>query len=138
MAKATEAVKTLKSSREELSGRLRAGFDAQAQYFHQPQSAAIYDLGHDAVNPLHIFDDSLRLGLGEYDGDTFGFAGTQGGQGGFIQFQVEDVAIEKQDSAEGFTSTGSVQGFWVEAAKFFSTARWVMNWLISATPISRG
>jgi len=47
------------------------------------------------------------------------------GVDGVIQLLLEDIAIQEKQCAEGLTSASSVQGFWVEAATCFSTARWV-------------
>jgi hypothetical protein len=63
-----------------------------------------------------------------------GFMGAQGIDGA-VEFLVEDVAVEEEQGAEGLTSASSVQGFWVEAATFCSTARWVRKASISAAPI---
>jgi hypothetical protein len=51
---------------------------------------------------------------------------------------VENVTVEEKNGAESLTSTGSVQGFWVDAETLRSVARYVMNSWSSGTPNSRG
>jgi len=80
-------------------------------------------LNHETVNTIHIFDDNLRRDLGLYSGIAFWFGQAQFEESGFIQLQIEDVVIEKQDCDEGLTSASSAQGFRVDAAKFFSKDR---------------
>jgi hypothetical protein len=87
-------------------------FDAEAHTFHEAEARAEEKLSHQFGDAVHFGDD------GE------GFISRE--NGGEFDFLEENVAVEKEDGTEGFTSTGSVQGFWVEAATLASVARWVM------------
>jgi len=68
-------------------------FDAQAQTFHQAQSAAVQDLSHQAVDTLHVFDDGFGLLFREHGWDMFGFGGAEVTDGGLVQFDLQDMAI---------------------------------------------
>ena len=45
-------------------------------------------------------DDHADFVFGKYRGDTFAFLRAEGGKGGFVEGNREDVAIEKEDGAE--------------------------------------
>lgn len=53
------------------------------------------------VDTLHVFDDGFGLLFREHGWDVFGFGGAEITDDGFVQFDLQDIAIEKQDGAEG-------------------------------------
>ena len=71
-------------------------------------------------------NDGEGFGFGDDCGETVRLFGAKYVGGKFDLFE-QDVAVEEEDGAEGFTSTSSVQGFWVDAATFRSVARCVMK-----------
>lgn len=111
-------------------------FDAQADTFHQAQAGAVEQLGHEFVRPGELVKEMEYFFVGQNRREAFGAFGA-GEQDGFDLF-VEDFAVEKENGAEGLTSTSSVHGFWVEAATLRWMARWVRKALISAAPMSLG
>ena len=76
-------------------------FDAEAQAFHEAQSGAVHDLDHEFVGSCEVADDGAGFCGGEDDGDAFSFFGAGEAEGLFVQFFVEDVAVEEEDGAEG-------------------------------------
>ncbi len=85
---------------------------------------------------VELVDDVDGFFTGEDCGQAFGAFGT-GEENGF-DFLVKNFAVEEEDGAKRLTSTGSVQGFCVDAATLRSTARWVRKARISDAPISAG
>ena len=83
-----------------------------------------------------LVDDVDGFFTGEDGGQALGTFGTAEENG--FDFLVKNIAVEEEDGAKGLTSTGSVQGFWVDAATLRSTARWVIKARISGAPISSG
>lgn len=112
-------------------------FDAQTQAFHEAQSASVESFCHELGDSAHVFDDDDGFLLCEDDWQGFGFFGAKD-VGGKVEFFFENVAVEEDDGAKGLTSTGSVQGFWEEAERERSVARWEMKHCISSTPMSLG
>ncbi len=89
-------------------------FDAQAHDFHQAQSAAVHDLGHQFIGAVHISDHSFRLLPREDGGNVFGPGRTNGDEGSFIQLDVENIAIQKEDGADRLVLCRSGDGFPVD------------------------
>ena len=85
-------------------------FDAQAQTFHEAQSAAVHDLYHEFVRACHVGDDCTHFFCGEYVRDTFSFFGSDEVEGGLVEFDVEGVAVEEEDGADGLVLGGG-RGF---------------------------
>jgi len=71
--------------------------DPQAHDFHQTQAAAVHDLGHEFVNPVHFCDHSYGFAFGEDGGNAIRSGGADGEEGGFVQFDIEHVTIEKEN-----------------------------------------
>jgi hypothetical protein len=71
-------------------------------------------------------NDGEGFGFREDCGEAVWLFGAEYVGGKFDLFE-EDVTVEEEDGAECLTSTGSVQGFCVEAATFRSVARCVMK-----------
>jgi hypothetical protein len=114
-------------------------FDAQAKAFHDAQSAAVHDLGHEFGGSGYLGDDGFGFLFGEDVGYAFAFFGADEFEGFAFELDVEDVAVEEEDGADGLISLApNARTVWVEAEAFLSTTRWVMNWLISWVPISFG
>jgi len=84
---------------------------AQAHDFHEAQTTAIHDLNPQFVRTVHPGDHFFRLISGQDGGDAFGFGRTDRDEGCFIQLDLEDMPVQKENGADGLTSTGSVQGF---------------------------
>lgn len=80
-------------------------FDAQAQAFHQAQARAIEQLGHEPGNAVHAVEDGAGFLGGEDGGQGFGFFGAKD-VGGDFDGGFENVAVEKEDSAEGLVLGG--------------------------------
>lgn len=81
-------------------------FDAKAQTFHKAESAAIHDLCHEFVWACHVSYDGAHFFYGEYVGDSFSFFGSDEVEGGLVQLDVEGVAVEKKDGADGLVLSG--------------------------------
>lgn len=111
--------------------------DAQAQAFHQAQTAAIQDPGHQLGHTIHPGDHLHGFGVGQDDRQRFGFFGAQDLFRDF-DLHLEHMTIEKEQCIERLTSTGSVHGFWVEAETCLSIARWLRKAWISAEPMPLG
>ena len=87
-------------------------FDAQAHTFHtctcaalrrkcrcDAQAAAVHDLADEFVDACEVFEDAFDFFFGEDGGDGFGALGAKFGEAGFVQVDVEDVAVEEKDGA---------------------------------------
>lgn len=84
-------------------------------------------------------DDGFGFVFGEDGGYAFAAFGADEAEVGLVEFDVEDVAVEEEDGADGLISLApNARTVWVEAEALRSTTRWVMNWLISGAPISLG
>jgi hypothetical protein len=80
-------------------------FDAQAETFHEAESASVEDFGHELGKPSHVVDNGEGFLLGEDGGKGFGFFGADE-VGGEFDFLVENVAIQEDDGAEGLVLGG--------------------------------
>jgi len=76
-------------------------FDAQAQTFHQPQTAAVHDLGHELISAAELKQDGAGFFFGKNGGNAFSFLGPNKCQGRVIQLNFQEVAVKKEDSANG-------------------------------------
>lgn len=76
-------------------------FDAQAHHLHQAEAATVHKLSHQLINAIHIGDDAFRLIPGKDGGDACRFSWANRDKGGFIQLDIEDIAIQEQDGADG-------------------------------------
>ena len=69
---------------------------------------------------MHVVDDRFGFHFREYGGDVFGFGRAKVIDGGLVQFDLQDIAIEKQDGAEGLILLApTARTVWVEAETFF-------------------
>ncbi len=75
-------------------------FDAQSETFHEAESGSVEDLRHEFVDAVEVGDDGADFVFGEDGGDAFVFLRAKGGEGGFVECNLEDVAIEEEDCAE--------------------------------------
>ena len=74
---------------------------------------------------LHFVYDSDSLRMGENGWEGFGFFGADD-VGGEFDLGLENMAVEEEDGTERLVSPAPTAGaVWVEAATFFSVARWV-------------
>lgn len=74
-------------------------FDAEAEAFHEAQSGAVEDLGHELGDVFEVGDDGEGFLVGEDGGEGFGFFGADD-VGGELDVLVEDVAVEEEDGGE--------------------------------------
>ena len=81
-------------------------FDAQAQAFHQTQSAAVEYLGHEQVDSGELVEYGFDFGFVEDGGQDAGAVGADDLELFLIKFDVEYVAVEEQDGAEGLVLGG--------------------------------
>lgn len=81
-------------------------FDAQAEAFHEAESGSVHDLSHEFVGRFHGGDDGAGFFFGEDDGDAFAFFGTGEVEEGLVELEVEDVAVEEEDGADGLVLGG--------------------------------
>src|SRR5215207_4036795 len=86
----------------------------QAHDFHQAESTAVHDLGHKFVDTIHVGDDLFRLLPGEDSWNTFGLSGTDRDQSLFVQLDAKNVAVEKEDGADGLVLGGSGNGLLID------------------------
>ena len=89
-------------------------FDTQPQDFHQAQAGAVHDLGKQAENAIQPVDHFFGFLFGQDGRNVFRFLRANGADNGLIQLHIQDVAIEKEDGAEGLILSGgsyfSLQG----------------------------
>lgn len=74
-------------------------FDAEADAFHEAESAAVEDFCHELGDAAHVGDEGAGFGRGEDDGEGFGFFGADD-VGGRVNFDLEDMTVEEEDGAE--------------------------------------
>lgn len=74
-------------------------FDTEADAFHEAQSASVEDFCHELGDAAHVVDDGAGFLGGEDGRECFGFFGADD-VGGRVNFDLEDVAIEKEKGAE--------------------------------------
>ena len=81
-------------------------FHSQAHGFHDAQPAAIHHLGDQLVRADKIGQEAFDFFPRENGRDDFGTLRAKFGQGEFIEFDVQDVTIEKhaKRGAEGLVS----------------------------------
>lgn len=63
-------------------------------------------MGHEFVNAVEVGYDSPDFLFGEDGRDAFTFLGAEGKEGGFVEGNLEDVAVEEEDGAEGLVLGG--------------------------------
>ena len=80
--------------------------DAKAQTFHEAESGAVHNLRHKFVWACHVGDDGAHFFYGENVGDSFSFFGSDEVEGGLVEFDVEGVAVEEEDGADGLILGG--------------------------------
>lgn len=94
--------------------------DPQAHDFHQAQTATVHDLCHYFVDTVHFLNDFFGFVFGKDSGDTVGFGGTNGDKSLFIQLDIEDIAVQKENGANRLIPPAPTAGaVWVEAEIFF-------------------
>lgn len=85
--------------------------DAQAHDFHQAQSTAIHDLGHQFADAVHFGDHSFSFVFGQNSGNVSGSGRANGDEGGFVQLDIENVAVQVENSADGLVLGGGRDRF---------------------------
>jgi hypothetical protein len=75
-------------------------FDTQPETFHEAESGAIEDLRHEFVNAVEVGDNGADFIFGENSRDSFIFLWAEGGEGGLVEGDFEDVAVEEEDGAK--------------------------------------
>lgn len=80
-------------------------FDAEAHTFHEAEARAEEELGHEFGDAVHFGDDFEGFFSGEDGWEAVGFFGADE-VGGEFDFLEEDVAVEKEDGAEGLILGG--------------------------------
>ena len=78
---------------------------AEADAFHDAHAGAIEQLSHELVEAGHLVEEPLRLVFGEHRGQATVFAGADGVDGAG-EFNLEHMAIEKEEGAEGLVLGG--------------------------------
>ncbi len=84
--------------------------DPQAQAFHQPQAAAVEELGHELVFAGEVAEDQAGFVAAEDGGDAARGA-SAGGADRSLEGQAEDGAVEEEDGAECLILGGSGDAF---------------------------
>ena len=79
-------------------------FDSQTHGLHDAQPTAIHHLGDQFVRAGQAGEQAFDFFPREDGRDSFRTLRAKFGQGEFIEFDVQDVTIEKQDGAEGLVS----------------------------------
>ena len=59
------------------------------------------DLGHDLVDSIHFGDHFFGFIPGEDSGNAFGFGRANWNESRLVQLDIEDIAIQEQDGADG-------------------------------------
>ena len=88
--------------------------NAQAKDFHQAESAAVHDLSHYFVDPVHLCDHFFGFLPGKDRRNPFRFCGADGDQGFLIQLDIEHIAVEEKDGADGLVLRGGRHRFLVD------------------------
>ena len=70
-------------------------FDAEAEAFHDAQSAAVHDLRHEFAGSGHFGYDGFCFFFGEDVGDAFAFFGSDEVEDVALKVNVEDVSVEE-------------------------------------------
>jgi hypothetical protein len=63
-------------------------------------------LRHEFVDAVEVGNYGPGFFFGEDSGNTFAFLGAEGGERGFVEGDLEDVAVEEEDGAEGLILGG--------------------------------
>lgn len=74
-------------------------FDAQAETFHQAQTAAVKQARHEQMDTGHLRQDPLHFGPGQHGGQTFGLLRADSIEIQGIEFLVQHLAVEKEQRA---------------------------------------
>ena len=85
-------------------------FDAQAHHLHQAEAATVHKLSHQLINAIHIGDDAFRLIPGKDGGDAFGSGWADRDEGVFLQLDIENIAVQKEDCADSLISPAPTAG----------------------------
>lgn len=81
-------------------------FDAEAHGFHDAEAATVHDLGNEFGCTREAANEAFDLFFGENGGDGFGTLGAISGEGEFIQWNVEHMAVKEEDGTEGLILGG--------------------------------
>jgi len=68
---------------------------AQPEDLHETQTAAVHDLCHQLVDPVHFGDHFFRLFPGENRGNAFGFGWANRDESLFVQLDAENIAVQE-------------------------------------------
>lgn len=74
--------------------------DPQSQTFHQPKSTTIHDLNHEFMCACHVGNDGPGFIPGKHNGNTLALFGSDKVEGGFIQINFQEAAIEEDNGAQ--------------------------------------
>ena len=88
--------------------------DAQAHDFHETEAAAIHDLGHNFEYPIQVSNDLFRLLAGENSGDALGPGWADGYESSVVQLNLQNIAVEKEDGADGLVLGGGGDSFLID------------------------
>lgn len=80
--------------------------DAQAHGFHDAQTTAVHDLGDEFLHAGQVIYHSFDFVFGEDGGDGSSTLRAEFVEGGFVNVNVKNVAIEKEEGAENLILGG--------------------------------
>ena len=73
---------------------------AQSQTFHEPKPAAVHQLNHEFIRACQVGDDGARLFPGKHNRNTLPLFGPDEGERGFVEFDLQEIAIKEENGAE--------------------------------------
>ena len=88
--------------------------DTQAHDFHQTEARTIHDLSHQPVDAIQMRDDLPGLLAGEDGRDALRPGGADGNESPVIQFNLQNIAVKKEDGADGLILGGGGDVFLVD------------------------